>query len=71
MGALVSVHNDGPDAVELRIGGRSLLLYAGQDYKVATSHVVEVCMLPKISAEELAMHMGGRPSESQNRYAED
>jgi hypothetical protein len=71
MAALVTVHNDGPDAVEIRVGRRSLLLYAGQDFRVATNHAVEVANLPKISADELALHMGGRPREERNRYAED
>lgn len=72
MAALVTVRNDGPDAVELRIGRKSVLLYAGKSHCVATSHAVEVNNLPKLSAEELALHMGTRAaSVTANRYAED
>jgi hypothetical protein len=72
MAALVIVRNDGPDAVELRIGRQSILLYAGKEYRVATNHTVEVLNLPKISAEDLALHMSGpRMQTEKNRYAED
>lgn len=72
MAALVTVHNDGPDAMEVRIGCRSVLLYAGQDFRIATSHAVQLHHLPQISAEELALHMGGRVQDGEkNRYAED
>jgi hypothetical protein len=69
--ALVSVHNDGPDAIELRIGRQSILLQPGHDYRVATSAAVELCPLARIDPLDLAMHMGGRPSTEHNRYAED
>lgn len=71
MAALVSVHNDGPDTVEVRVGRRSILLHAGQDFRVATASVVAVAALAPISADELALHMGGRPAGEVNRYAED
>jgi hypothetical protein len=73
MGSLVHVHNDGPDAVEIRLGRRSILLQAGQDFRVSTAaHTVEVVALQGISAEDLALHMGGRPHQGEvNRYAED
>lgn len=71
MAALVTIHNDGPDSVELRVGRRSILLHAGQDFRVATSATVGIVPLVPVSADELAMHMGGRPATESNRYAED
>lgn len=72
MGALVGVHNDGPDAIEVRIGRRSILLQPGQDYRVATSAAVELHTLPPMDPLDLALHMGGRASApAPNRYAED
>jgi hypothetical protein len=71
MGALVTVHNDGPDAVEIRIGRRSILLQAGGDFRVSTASTVGILPLAPISAEDLALHMGGRPPSENNRYAED
>jgi hypothetical protein len=72
VGALVTVHNDGPDSVEVRVGRRSILLHAGQDFRVSTASNVGIAPLTPISADELALHMGGRPSDGErNRYAED
>lgn len=62
MAALVSVHNDGPDAVEIRLGRRSILLVAGGDFRVATSQAVELSLLPPVSREDMALHMGTRPA---------
>lgn len=71
MAALVTVHNDGPDAVELRVGRRSVLLSAGEEFRMSTANVVSVGPLPKIDPQELALHMGTRPDVAPCRYAEE
>lgn len=73
MGAQVTVRNDGPDAVEVRIGPSSRLLHAGQSICVATAAKrVEVTPLVPLTPAEMAMHMGSSPNrDTPCRYAED
>jgi hypothetical protein len=65
MASLVSVHNDGPDAVEIRFGPSSRLLQPGQDLRVATTHRVDVVAIAPISREEMDLHMGIRRDRQQ------
>jgi hypothetical protein len=58
MGALVTVHNDGPDMAEIRIGRRSIVLQPGGDLRFSLSVPIVFGALAQLDANELAMHMG-------------
>lgn len=63
MGALLSIHNDGPDAVHVRIGGRWVQLQAGEGTRVNATVGVEFEPIPTIKPEDMALHQGYAPDK--------
>lgn len=74
MGALATVYNEGPDALQVRIGGRWVKLDAGQSTRFNATVPVEFEPLPKVDPAELALHLGNlphKPAEPPCRLAND
>lgn len=74
MGALVSVHNDGPDVAHIRIGGRWVQLPAGHSTRVNATCGVEIEPAPQLDPAELALHLGqlpGKPASAACRLANE
>lgn len=64
MGALITIHNDGPDEIEVRIGGRWVRLAAGESTRTNATVPVEANPLPKLDPAALAVDLGHTPGEA-------
>lgn len=61
MAALVTVYNDGPDEIEVKLGGRWVRLMAGQSTRTNATVPLEVEPMPKADPVTLALDLGYSP----------
>lgn len=66
MAALVTIYNDGPDEIEVKLGGRWLRLSAGQSTRTNATLPVEVNPMPKTDPVLLALDLGHTPEQQRN-----
>lgn len=74
MSAYVRVSNDGPDDVDVMLGGNSVrLLHAGESMALTTALAVSFAPVKPLSARELAEHSGlpYKEPEPTGRFVED
>lgn len=66
MAALVTIHNDGPDAAMVRIGPRWVRLEAGESTRTNATHPLEIEPLPKVDPTLLKVDLGIIPGKDDN-----
>lgn len=66
MAALVTIHNDGPDEIMVKLGPRWVRLAAGESTRTNATHPVEVEPMPKVDPELLKVDLGVIPGSKRD-----